>query len=146
MTSEAAAIALEYAGEDIQDQDLGIFLEIVHGLNETPEVRGVDTVVPGAPGRVAGSRVFDRFTIHLEGWVTGGASGGAAAFRANMAFLQSLFSPTRTPATLRAVLEDASVAEVTARPLSIAGGAQPVPDALPISVELEAIEPWAAGS
>lgn len=72
MTSGVATVGVTYDGEDVQRGDLGIFLEVVRGLNESPDVRGVDIVVPGAVGRVARNRIADRMVIELRGIVRGG--------------------------------------------------------------------------
>ena len=53
MTSPVATIALSYDNVDLQESDLGIFLQIVRGLNEVPDVRGKDWIVPSTAGRIA---------------------------------------------------------------------------------------------
>lgn len=137
-----------YAGEDLQLADLSIHLVIVHGLNEVPEVRGVDTVIPGAPGRRPRNRVVDVQPIELAGWVQGSTSetteaGRLEAYRDTVKFLRELFSPTRDPAQLAITLEDGTTAYRQARPLTIVWGDPPVPGVQEISVALEAVdEDW----
>jgi hypothetical protein len=134
-------IGLVYAGgaTDIQAPDFGIFLEIVQGLSEPPSTRGVDTVTPGRPGRVAGSRVADRLQIRLEGVVI---ADDEAAFRTSMMALRRLFHPTRMPAPLTATLEDGGVVSVMARPVRIEARATSRQSA-EVSVELEGLAVWA---
>jgi hypothetical protein len=71
MTNPAAAIPLTVGGTDVQQNPIGIFLEIVRGLSETAEVRGVDTLVPGLAGRIARNRLGDTRRLLLEGLVAG---------------------------------------------------------------------------
>lgn len=71
MANPAAVVGLTFGGTDIQQNPIGIFLEIVEGLNEGPSVRGSDTVVPGLAGRIARNRVADRWDIELRGLVAG---------------------------------------------------------------------------
>lgn len=138
MSSGAAVIGLTYDGTDIQQADYGIFLEIVRGLNEPPQVRGIDTVVPGLPGRVPRNRVVDVLTLELRGFVTGD---GRAAFRANAATVRALFYPTNDPAVLVATLEDGSTATITARALPTQLWGQVVPEFATVSIELESVDP-----
>lgn len=140
MSNPAAIIGLTYAGggTDIQASDFSILLQLTHGINEVPKVRGVDTVVPGRVGRRAGTRMLDLLSIFLEGVVLGD---DVADFRANMLALRTLFDPTRTPAALVATLEDSSTATVTARPLNIVV-AMTTPQSADVSVELEALADW----
>src|SRR5689334_19818953 len=108
MTTSVAVVGLTYDSEDIQTIP-GLFLEIVVGLNETPSVRGVDTTIPTAPGRVPRARVADTLRIELRGFVAGsgsGESGDRAAFATLRQTVRTLFSPTRAPADLVATLED----------------------------------------
>lgn len=138
MSNATAAIGLTYASTDIQDSDFGRFLELVQGLNETPQVRGVDTVIPGRAGQVAGSRIFHRLPILLEGVVLGTSNSN---FRTLMLALRTLFAPDRTPAALVATLEDSSTATVTARPLNIVVKMTSAYSA-DVSIELEALADW----
>jgi hypothetical protein len=71
MSSPLAVIGLTFDGTDVQRSDLGIFLELVRGLGEPPEVRGVDVVIPARSGRYVRNRVADRLVIELRGYVMG---------------------------------------------------------------------------
>lgn len=138
-----AIIGLTYDGGSTDIQAVpGIFLEIAQGLDELPEVRGVDTVVPSLPGRVAGSRVLDRLSILLEGVVTGATE---SDYRASMLALRALFDPTLALRDLVATLEDGSTATVSARSVSIAA-ARTSRWSSTVSVELEALSDWSVVS
>jgi hypothetical protein len=93
-------------------------LRLVRGLDEGSRVRGVDTMIPGAAGRIAEERVGDGRTLEGIGWVAG--TGGtpaeqAADFEAAMAELRALFDPTLDPGTLEVLLADGSTASIQAR-------------------------------
>lgn len=122
MSTPLAIISLTYDAVDIQTADLGIFLTITYGLNEGPEVRGKDVLVPGADGMVARPRRPHSHKILLGGLVRGvtGATEALqmADYRTNMRFTQTLFDPARDPADLVAGLEDGSTWTIAGRPLS----------------------------
>lgn len=142
MSSPVAVIGLTFRGTDIQDLD-GLFLEITGGLDELPEVRGEDTVVPGLAGRVSQNRIADRRELELEGYVRGvGADeeGDRSAYRTNVIAMQALFDPTLDPGELVASLEDGSTATINARALNIVG-AQKMPSFKLVSVKLESVDP-----
>jgi hypothetical protein len=141
VTNPVAVIGLTYDGTDVQANPMGVFLELVHGLNETGRVRGLDTIVPALGGRVIRNRVADGFTVELRGYVSG-TGVDEEAQRANFRFLvntlRALFDPTRDPADLVATLEDGSTATCSARPLpTMVWGDQIVPSMAVLSVELE---------
>jgi hypothetical protein len=145
VTNAVAVIGLTYDGTDVQQSGFGIFLEIVRGLNETPEVRGTDTVVPGRAGRIARNRVADRLPIELRGIVMGNGANEAAQradFRTNVLALRALFSSSRVPANLVATLEDGSTATISARPLpGMLWDEQVASLFANVSVELESVDP-----
>jgi hypothetical protein len=148
MTNAAAVIGLTYDGTDIQQNPIGIFLEIVRGLAEGPTVRGSDTVVPGLTGRIARNRTADVWTIDLEGWVAGtGVDEDAqrSDFVTLRATLGTLFDPTRAPADLVATLEDGSTLTIVARPLPTPLWGQQVPSMAKIAYQLEAVSDWVVG-
>lgn len=120
-----------------------IMLRCVRGLDDSPEVRGTDTIVPGLAGRIVRSRVRDRRVIELAGWVMGTGTTEADQredVRDALEELRALFDPTRTPATLLLELEDGGFATISARPLSTVMGDDPIPTYRALSVELEAVE------
>ena len=148
MTSPVATIGLTYDGSDLQTSDLQIFLQIVHGLNEPPSVRGVDYVVPVREGRVEANRVNDVLSIVLEGHVRGDpsqttTSGARSTFRNNAQTIRALFAPNRARADLVATLEDGTIVSISARPLN-AVWSEPVPSEFAaVSIELEGYDDWA---
>lgn len=145
MTSPAAVIGLTYAGTDIQESDLGIFLEIYRGLSEVPTVRGRDTTVPARAFTIPRNRVADSLTIELRGLVRGEGASEAAQrsdFRSKVDSLRTLFAPTRDPAALVATCEDGSVREILCRPLPTQVWSQQVPTLASVSIELAAYEDW----
>lgn len=79
MANAVAVIGLTYDGTDVQDSAFGIFLELIHGLNEVPSVRGVDLIVPARAYRFVRNRVADVTRIELRGIVTGIAAPVTAA-------------------------------------------------------------------
>lgn len=123
MSSPAAVVGLRFDGVDLQLEDLQIFLEISKGLNESPSVRGVDTIVPARAGRIQGNRINDILPIVLEGLVSGDETAGDRAavlssYRGNMATIRDLFRSDRSRATLEADLEDGRTLAIEARPLN----------------------------
>lgn len=144
MTSPVAVIGLTYAATDVQEADLGVFLELVRGLNELPAVRGMDVVVPGRRFRIPRNRIADTLILELRGMVRGeGADEDAqrADFRNKVDALQVLFSTERVPADLVATCEDLTVRTISCRPVNLAWS-QILPSYAALSVELEAFEDW----
>lgn len=144
MSNPAAVIALTYAGTDVQQNPIGIFLEIARGLNEVAEVRGSDTVVPGLAGRVSRNRVADRRTIELRGLVAGSGATEAAqrsSFRTLVNTVRTLFSPTAAPANLVATLENGTTGTIAARTLPTLLWDQLGPSVARVSIELESVAP-----
>ena len=143
MTNAVAVIGLTFGGTDIQQDPFGIFLEIVHGLNEVPSVRGVDTIVPGLAGRIARNRVTDVLLIELQGLVAGLGTDEAAQredFRDLVATFRALFDPT-VIAALVATLEDGGTSTIAARTLNIIWE-QIVPSMARVNIQLEAVSDW----
>jgi hypothetical protein len=150
MTSPLATVGLSFDGVDLQTADLQIFLEIVHGLNEPPSVRGSDTIVPGLAGRIEGNRINDVLVIGLEGLfradpTTTTHDDAIASYRGNVNTVRSLFLPNRARADLVATLEDGSQLTVSARPMPGVIWSEPVKSELAqVSIELEAYDDWTA--
>ena len=120
-----------------------LVFQVVRGLDDTPEVRGKDTVIPGTAGRTARSRVRDRRVIEIEGWVLGvGATHSAQTddFRDAMETLRTLFDPTASAATLIVALEDgARSASISCRPVNMLVNYEGLSVGARVNVELEAI-------
>lgn len=145
MSNSAGVIALSYDGNDVQQSDFSLFLEIVRGLNEAPLVRGRDTVVPSLAYRIPRSRVADSIVIELRGFITGTGSGEAALredFRNNVDTIKFLFDPTGDPKDLVATCEDGTLRTISCRTTSLVWG-QVLPSFANVSIELEAYEDWA---
>jgi hypothetical protein len=141
MPSSVAVIGLTFRGVDVQRSDFGLFLEIVRGLDELPEVRGKDTVIPGLAGRMYRNRVVDRLPVELRGMVVGNGVDEAAQrsdLRTNMDFTRALFDPTLAPGDLVATLENGALRTIVARPLNLLKQ-QRVPTMYDLSIELESV-------
>lgn len=131
---------LTLGSTNIRDRT-GIFFDLVKGFFEPPEVRGVDTDIPGLAGRISRNRVPVRRTITLDGYVTGS---DAADWATNTAALMALLDPT-SPATLtvaNSYLGTTGSHATTVRFLNAAGG----PPMYGVqyqswSIELESIDP-----
>jgi hypothetical protein len=142
MSTAVATIGLTYRGTDIQILD-GIFLEIVRGLTEVVEVRGVDLIVPAYAGQIVRNRVGHRLAIELRGWVRGtGASETPQRedIAAQRAAFRALFDPRLDPGDLVATLEDGTQQTIVARTLNILS-VEIVPTFYQVSVELESVAP-----
>ena len=88
---------------ELQDVDAGYYFEIrAGGLDDVPEVRGSDVVIPGKSGRATYSRVSDSMVVSLHGIVMGAGSGVAAAesYRTRANALKAVFDPTADPFAL----------------------------------------------
>lgn len=136
-----------YDGTDLDTDVTGqprLRIRLVSGYFETWAVRGEDTIIPGAAGRVARNRVRDTLPIELFGYVMGtGAS--EAAQRADledaMLELRTLFDPTRSPATLTIALPDGGTSSIEARPTpnALLPGDDRIPSFRQVSIALEAV-------
>lgn len=147
MTSPVAHVGLTYDGQDLQDSDLSIFLEIRRGLSESPQVRGKDTIIPGAAGRFEQNRVKDVLPIELYGAVqaTEGLTDPediAESFRANVLAVRGLFATDRLRATLAALLENGTTLTISARPLNIIWNEQVQSEFAHVSIEMEGYGEW----
>jgi hypothetical protein len=113
------------------------------GLDTSPEVRGQDTVIPGAVGQVPRARVWHQRTIELEIIVMGTGTTESlqlADTRAALDALAALLDPTRDPAVLVVELEDGSTRSISARPVNVLHDDGEVPTRRTLSVELVAVE------
>jgi hypothetical protein len=121
MTTPVAIVPVTFDSVDLCPDDLSRFFRITQGLNEPPDLRGVDVVVPGLDGQVTRPRRANTLRIVLFGHVMGvGSTQGdrRSSFRTEMAYLRDdLFSPARTAAELAATLENGLIATLDARPL-----------------------------
>lgn len=144
MTSFLAAIGLTFDGNDLQPSDGSLFLEITSGLNEPPEVRGVDVVVPASAGQIPRTRKPDRLTIVLTGYVQGiGADQDASriAFRTVVDNVRGLFDTAADPADIVATMEDGSTRTNTARTMNVIWNEVIKSEFATVSVELLSVVP-----
>lgn len=88
--------SLAYRGTDIHVRG-SIFFDLTRGFLDPAEVRGVDVTVPGLAGRTVQSRVKDRRSLLLEGYVQGA---DAEAWRDNIDILMVLMDRSLTPGSL----------------------------------------------
>ena len=146
MSNNAATLPLTVDGTDVQQDPIGIFLELVRGLNEGPSVRGEDDIVPSLEGRTALNRVGDTWRLEIRGWIAGVGATGAlqrASYRALATQVRELFDPRLDPYSVSVILEDGGVASIMARPLPTPLWDELVPGYLArVSYELEAVEDW----
>ncbi len=121
-----------------------IVLRCVYGLDNSPTVRGKDSLIPSAAGLVPRNRVRGVRRIGLEGFVMGiGTTLDAqrADFRSIVELLRDAFDPTLDPAELEVQLEDGNTATIDARamPEEPEWGPDNMPTARTLSIELEAV-------
>lgn len=120
------------------------YLRLVRGLIEVAEVRGEDTVIPSATGRVPRNRVADTLRIEAAGMVMGQGMDEAtqqADLRAAMDALRALMDPTLAPYLITATLEDGSTRTIMARPLNLVPGPDDIPSYRTVSLEWESVSP-----
>ncbi len=96
---------LTFGGLDLQAADLSVHFWIEQGLYEQPDVRGSDSVIPSADGRVPRLRRVDVKRWVLRGIVQGTGVTYAAQktnFRSSYNSLAAVFDPALSPQTLSA--------------------------------------------
>jgi hypothetical protein len=145
MTTALGIIPLTYDTDDLQPENLGIFLEITQGLDESPEVRGKDVTVPGLAGQIPRNRQPHQLRILLTGHVMGVGTTTAeiqSSYRTLARYMRTLFRPYRLPADLVAgPLEDGSTATISARPLNTIWIPEVPSEFSRVSVELFSVDP-----
>lgn len=152
MTVIPARAVTSYGATDLNTFSGGqprFVFQVARGLDDSPEVRGTDTIIPGRAGRTARSRVFDRRVIEIEGWVFGVGTTHAAQtddFRDAMETLRSIFDPTAAAATLTVLLEDSTRSvTISCRPTNMIVNYEGMSAGARVSVELEAVSAdWAS--
>lgn len=147
-TWSGAIIPVTFDAVDLCPDDLSAFLQITQGLNETPEVRGQDIVIPYLAGQASRPRRAHALKIVLTGFIRGiGATetDRRVSYRTTMRYWRdTLFDPTRTAAVLAATLEDGTIASLDARPLSMIVSEQVPSEYADVSIELLSVTPdWA---
>lgn len=137
-------VAGAYRSAALVHASLDWVLWITRGLNDAPQVRGKDVVVPAAAGRLVRNRVADLLIIELQGYVLGHGvtvADTVANFRASVEALRAVFDPTLVPSTLSLVLEDGGTATIAARTVDAT-----MPEVVPghvaeVRVQLESVDP-----
>lgn len=136
-------IGLTFDGTDIQ-VTTGIFLELVAGWNEPPQVRGVDVTVPARAGQVFRNRKAHERRIILQGWVAGTGTthdDEMASFQGSLAIFKSLFDTTADPAPLVAEVPGAGSWTIDARTLNFTWD-RVVPSVFErVNIELVSVDP-----
>lgn len=142
MTSPVAVVGLTWDGYDVQRSDLDVFLEITEGLDELPDLRSFQQIVPFRHGRRADVPYADKRAIVLTGLLSGPSATERAGYRGYVDEVKGSFSPLRdTPGTLVATLEDGTTRWIKAMPLDMR--TKPiVPGAANASIELIADDPF----
>jgi hypothetical protein len=106
-------------GTSIQQDPMGIYLEITRGLNEIPVFRGSDTTVPHLTGQIAHAHVAHVRRLELTGYVLGVGADLATQqsdYRQLMRGLSSLLATAAaSPVVLAGTLEDGSTASINVR-------------------------------
>jgi hypothetical protein len=128
---------------DLTRSDGRLLFRITRGLNEVPEVRGQDVVVPGRSGRIARNRKLDRLPIEATGMVM--ASGASeslrlADFRSLVETLRDLMNPVQDPYEIVATVEDGTTRTITARPQNIVWGDDTIPGYQTASLAWESVD------
>lgn len=140
MSSPVAIVGLVWDGHDLQRPDLNVFFEITEGLDDLPEVRGEDQLIPFRAGRLPGLRLPHRRPIVAVGHVMGPADTTAkAAFRAYVDEIKGWMDPTAGEKALVATLEDGSTRWITCAARNIIGGEGWVSEYRAFSLEWEAV-------
>lgn len=113
------------AGTDLTRSDGRLLFRITKGLNEVPEVRGQDVIVPGRSGRIPRNRKLDKFMIEATGMIIGAGATEAlqrADFRSLVETLRDLMNPVVDPYDIVVTVEDGTTRTITARPQNIVWG------------------------
>ncbi|HYI67126.1 MAG TPA: hypothetical protein VEW95_09400 [Candidatus Limnocylindrales bacterium] len=127
---------------NVEDADGRIYLELVSGLNETPEMRGEDQPTLSGSGRFARNHVPDIRSIELRGWAEGYGTDNperAEHFRTKIKLIQLWFDPS-VFGELSVTLEDGTTATINARTDNLLTE-QLIGWKARVSIELESIDP-----
>lgn len=146
MTSPVAVIGLAFDDLDLQRADLDLMFVITEGMDELPETRGGDQLIPFRTGQLAQPRMAHRRPVVAEGWVARPSASVASAYRAYVDSLKLRLEPTALPKLLVATMEDGSKRWVNAVPRNLIGGPALGSDFRPFSIEWEALDPYWYGA
>ncbi len=135
---------LTFGGTDLQRSNLSVHLDIVFGLNDGLEVRGVDTVIPSAVGRVPRNRKADIRHIQLVGWLQPVGATNAlreSAYQVLRDEMEALFSQVAAPATLSGTAPNGSTRSILARTENIIWNESPVFALGELTISLDSVVP-----
>ena len=130
-------------GVDLTRSDGRILGRVVRGLNEVPEVRGKDTLIPSRSGMVPRNRKLHRLVIEWEGHVMGDGATEADQredFRDLMDSLRTLMNPVLDPYELVITVEDGTTRSITARPINLLPGPDDLPSYRAVSLQWESVD------
>lgn len=124
MTTFGGVVPVSFDGTSLQNFASGIWLDLVVGLVETPNVRGSDTTIPASAGTLEGNRVNDYLPLELRGSVRAAAAltdpaAMRASYFANLQTVRTLFASNRSRANLVATIPGGITKTISARPLNI---------------------------
>lgn len=134
---------LEFDSVDLRRADRSMRFYIANGwLDEPPDVRGVDTTVPGRSGRTRRNRVRDVRTVVLNGLLEAQTWEGLLSMELELA---SVWDPTADPAYLVVTgpylgLEDGETATLLCVTVNVAPGEVTSPFMRKYSWQLESID------
>jgi hypothetical protein len=146
MTSPVVVIGLDWDGFDLQRADLDILFELTEGLDDLPQTRGSDDVIPFRSGRLPQDRIADHRPVVATGWVTRPSASVASAYRAYVDSLKAKLDPTGPPHILVATLEDGSKRWINAVARDLIGGPALGSDFRPFSIAWDALDPYWYGT
>ena len=137
---------LELDSTSLQESPFGIHLEILHGLNEIPKVRGVDVVAAHRTGRIAYPRLADVLSLELFGYIAAIGMDYAAQkadFRTRADALKSLLtSSSLNVVVLSCTLEDGANAAINVRVVDYQVTERIPSVVAEVRVALESIDPY----
>lgn len=146
MVSALAVVGLNWDGFDVQRADLDIFIEIAEGLDDLPDVRGGDQVIPFRTGRLPVRSIADFRPIIGNGWIAGSNSTPRAKYRGYLDALKAKLDPTSEPRVLAATLEDGTTRWIRAIPRNLLPGPGIGGEFRTFSIEWKACDPYWYGS
>lgn len=146
MTSPVAIVGLTFRGYDPQRPDLNVFFEVSEGLDELPEMRGEDQLIPFRTGQLPGLRLAHRRPVVLAGHIMGSGSAPRSEYRAYVDELKGIFDPAAGPGILAATLPDGTNRWINAVARNIIGGEGFGGEFRSLSIELEALDPYWYGA
>lgn len=143
MPHSALPTSLVADGVDLTRSDGKLLFRVTRGINEVPEVRGQDTIVPSLNGRIPRSRRLDRHVIEAEGLVMGAGATEALQwtdFRSLMDSLVDLMNPVQDPYNIAITVEDGTTRTITARPLNLVSGDDDIPSYREVTLQWESVD------